>query len=110
MKLQTLVKIRDCEKDMRPLRTIRCSSILSALAVAAGCLISPFPGTTRAAETIAAEPKEMAATVNGVPIYEEQLRPEVEQELGVISKIWHAQGKSEAGAAVARQGAGQTDR
>lgn len=58
-----------------------CLSIIAVFAAAAGCLASPVPGDTPAAATIAPAPKEIAATVNGTPIYEDQLKTEVEQGL-----------------------------
>ena len=59
--------------------------ILSLIAVA-GYAVGLFPEDLKADEQSPPQAKQVAATVNGKPIYEEQLKPEMESGLGKFRK------------------------
>lgn len=56
------------------------------LMVVAGCVVQLSAENAQAAEPSAAVARKVAAKVNGQPIYEDQLQPEVEKSLGAMRK------------------------
>ena len=74
-------------------RNVGYLRFVTSLMFVAGCVAAFSSAHAQAAEQNAAEARKVVARVNGQPIYEDQLKPELEKSLTGIEKIWHAKGR-----------------
>jgi len=71
---------------MREERKVGYLLLFASLMVVASFVVKLSSASAQAAEPSAAEARKVAARVNGEPIYEDQLKPEVEKSLAVFRR------------------------
>ena len=71
---------------MREERTVSMFRLFTGLVVVVGGVVELCSGNAQAAEPGAAEARKVIARVNGQPIYEDQLQPQVDKALGDLRR------------------------